>query len=220
MSAFQYDSQSPIKAAESGKMRVIRADSYRHMPWKNGGGETAEIAISPDGSGVDSFDWRISMARVDSDGPFSSVPGVDRTLTIIDGAGLQLSIDGVFVEVTAGSGPLAFRGDARTNATRIGGAVTDLNVMTRRQRFSHRVTRIDAWSELFPAADASVAMLFSSGASLRVASAQQSEILRNSDSLLMQRPFGSLRLSGDPAALALWIEICPRAVEKGHGVSA
>jgi hypothetical protein len=63
-------------------------------------------------------------------------------------------------------------------------------------------------------------MLFCSGASLRVASAQQSEILRNSDSLLMQRPFGSLRLSGDPAALALWIEICPRAVEKGQEVSA
>ncbi len=59
-------------------MRVIRSTDYRRMPWKNGSGETAEIAIWPDGVALDAFDWRISMARVAADGPFSAFAGVDR----------------------------------------------------------------------------------------------------------------------------------------------
>ncbi|MDP1908248.1 MAG: HutD family protein, partial [Hyphomicrobium sp.] len=43
-------------------MRILRAKDYRRMPWKNGGGETTEIAISPEGAALDSFDWRVSMA--------------------------------------------------------------------------------------------------------------------------------------------------------------
>ncbi|MBV9975040.1 MAG: HutD family protein, partial [Hyphomicrobiales bacterium] len=61
-------------------MRVLRAGQHRRMPWKNGGGETTEIIASPEGAGLDEFDWRISMARVATDGPFSRFAGVDRTL--------------------------------------------------------------------------------------------------------------------------------------------
>ncbi|TIV74879.1 MAG: HutD family protein, partial [Mesorhizobium sp.] len=32
-------------------MRILRAADYRVMPWKNGGGTTTEIAVSPDGAG-------------------------------------------------------------------------------------------------------------------------------------------------------------------------
>ncbi len=71
-------------------MRILRASSHRTMPWKNGGGSTTEIAVAPDGAGIDAFDWRISMAVVAADGPFSEFPGVDRTLSILDGAGLVL----------------------------------------------------------------------------------------------------------------------------------
>jgi environmental stress-induced protein Ves len=53
-------------------MRILRAENYRRMQWKNGGGETAEIAVSPDSAGLDDFDWRISMATGQaSGGPFS-----------------------------------------------------------------------------------------------------------------------------------------------------
>ena len=60
-------------------MRVLRAADYPRMPWKNGGGETAEILVEPAGAPLDSFDWRLSMARVAADGPFSLFPGVERT---------------------------------------------------------------------------------------------------------------------------------------------
>ncbi len=44
------------------------------MPWKNGGGETAEIAVFPPSADLSEFGWRISMATVSSDGPFSAFP--------------------------------------------------------------------------------------------------------------------------------------------------
>ena len=121
-------------------MRVLRAETYRRMPWKNGGGETAEIAVSPEGAGFDDFDWRISMAQVEAGGPFSLFPGVDRTLSIIDGEGLLLSVEGrIPIGLTSRSDPLTFPADAATSAALIAGPITDLNVMTRRGRYSHKV---------------------------------------------------------------------------------
>ncbi|MBX3596082.1 MAG: HutD family protein [Rhizobiaceae bacterium] len=123
-------------------MRLIRAKDYRRMPWKNGGGETIEIAVHPRGSDTSSFDWRISMARVEENGPFSIFPGMDRTLAILDGQGIDLSIEG---QGTARiySAPLAFAGDVPTSASLVDGPVTDLNVMTRRGKFQNRVTRLE-----------------------------------------------------------------------------
>jgi uncharacterized protein len=124
-------------------MKILRASGYRRMPWKNGGGETAEIAASPSGAALEAIDWRLSMAVVASDGPFSSFLGVDRTLTILDGDGLRLVVDHAVHELTRASAPLAFPADAPTTATLIGGTVTDMNVMTRRAGFRHTVERIE-----------------------------------------------------------------------------
>ncbi len=51
-------------------MQILRASDHRVMPWKNGGGSTTEIAVFPIDSGLDAFDWRVSMATVAADGPF------------------------------------------------------------------------------------------------------------------------------------------------------
>jgi uncharacterized protein len=122
-------------------MRILRAENYRRMKWKNGGGETAEIAVSPEGAGLDDFDWRVSMARVEAGGPFSLFPGVDRTLSILEGDGIVLDIEGRQpVTLTSASAPYGFSADAATNAELIGGPITDLNVMTRRGRWRHQVS--------------------------------------------------------------------------------
>jgi hypothetical protein len=60
---------------------LLRAADHRTMPWKNGGGETTEIAVSPPHAGLADFDWRISMAKVASDGSFSIFPEIDRTFS-------------------------------------------------------------------------------------------------------------------------------------------
>lgn len=125
-------------------MRILRATDHRVMPWKNGGGTTTEIAVYPEGAGLDTFEWRVSMARVETDGPFSAFPGVERTLAILDGEGIRLDTEGQKpVELTARSKPLGFAADVKTSAALLGGPVTDLNVMTRRGTWKHSVEHVE-----------------------------------------------------------------------------
>ncbi|MDP3748547.1 MAG: HutD family protein [Phenylobacterium sp.] len=113
--------------------RVLRAGDQIAVPWKNGGGITRELAVQPAGAPMDAFDWRISIAEVAEGGPFSSFPGIDRVLTVIEGAGLSLSIDGrTAVTMDATSPPLAFPGEARCEASLKFGPIRDLNIMVRR----------------------------------------------------------------------------------------
>jgi hypothetical protein len=125
-------------------VRLIRAGDCKTTPWKNGGGSTTEIAVSPAGASLEAFDWRVSMARVASDGPFSDFPGIDRTLAVVKGGGLVLTIgDDAAVTLSCGVGPVSFSGDTPTSACLTAGEIVDLNVMTRRARFRHRLLRID-----------------------------------------------------------------------------
>jgi uncharacterized protein len=125
-------------------MKLIRFADLTSKPWKNGGGTTTEIAASPEGAGFDDFDWRLSVADVASDGPFSLFPQTDRTLTLIEGKGLAMVIAGREpVTLTTASAPLSFPGDVAVNATLVDGPIRDFNVMTRRGRFTHKVTKHD-----------------------------------------------------------------------------
>lgn len=122
---------------------ILRASTYRRTRWKNGGGETMEIAISPQGASLEDFDWRLSMATVASDGPFSRFPGVDRTLCILEGAGIRLQVgDEPPRRLDDTTEPFAFSGDVLAHSTLIDGVVTDFNVMTRRDRWRHRTDRV------------------------------------------------------------------------------
>jgi environmental stress-induced protein Ves len=121
-------------------LKIIRASDCLTTPWKNGGGSTTEIIAAPQGASLDTFDWRISMAWVASDGPFSDFFGIDRTLAVIKGSGLVLMIgNNAPVTVEPGSDPIRFPGDIPTSVRLVAGEITDLNVMTRRGRFSHRL---------------------------------------------------------------------------------
>ncbi len=132
-------------------MRILRAADHKRMPWKNGRGETVEIAVFPPGATVDTFDWRISMATVSEDGPFSVFPDIDRTLSILEGAGLELFVEGHAPRMlTQNSEPYPFPADAHTTAALVDGTITDLNVMTRRGRFTHGVETLTAPAVLEP----------------------------------------------------------------------
>ncbi len=124
-------------------MRIIRANACKTAPWKNGGGSTTEIAIGPPGASLENFDWRVSLALVASDGPFSAFAGIDRTLAVVRGSGLVLTIgDAAPLTLSSGADPMHFPGDTPTSARLTAGEVTDLNVMTRRGRCQHRLLRI------------------------------------------------------------------------------
>jgi environmental stress-induced protein Ves len=103
-------------------------------PWKNGGGLTREVVRMPPGADLDEFDWRVSIAELSADGSFSSFPGIDRVIALLDGAGVHMrSRDGaVDHRLTTPLAPFAFSGDQPVDATLIVGASRDFNVMTRR----------------------------------------------------------------------------------------
>lgn len=125
-------------------MRILRAIDRTPMPWKNGGGVTREVAIWPPTVALDAFDWRISIADVAQGGPFSAFPGVDRVLTVIEGSGLELVVEGLAaVKLDADTTPFAFPGDAACAATLHRGAIRDLNLMVRRGAYVTRVRRVD-----------------------------------------------------------------------------
>jgi environmental stress-induced protein Ves len=121
-------------------MNILRAADRVAVSWKNGGGVTREVAVWPPGADLDAFDWRVSIAEVSSAGPFSYFAGIDRTLAILEGR-MALAFADRAVELDAQSPPLAFPGDIPCSGAPLGGAVTDLNVMTRRGRCVARVAR-------------------------------------------------------------------------------
>jgi environmental stress-induced protein Ves len=124
-------------------MRILRAADHRVMPWKNGGGTTTEIVVSPVGASMDDFDWRVSMAHVGGDGAFSSFPGIDRTLSVLRGEGIELAFgDGETVRLDRSSAPFRFAADRAVEGKLLAGPIDDLNVMSRRGRWAHALERL------------------------------------------------------------------------------
>ncbi len=114
--------------------RLLTPADYRRMPWKNGGGMTTEIAAWPAGAAPDAFDWRVSIADVANDGPFSRFAGFDRTIVLMAGGGMQLAGEGRVAMLTEPFEPYAFSGDDRVDCTLLGGPVCDFNLIVRRGR--------------------------------------------------------------------------------------
>ncbi|CAN7726958.1 MULTISPECIES: HutD/Ves family protein [Duganella] len=119
--------------------QLIQYASLRPAPWKNGGGSTTEIAVFPTGAGFDEFDWRISLATISQSGPFSSFPGIDRSLALVDGDGVLLDFGDERFVLSPSEPLIEFPGEAAVHATVTGALTTDFNVMTRRGRCRHRL---------------------------------------------------------------------------------
>ena len=111
---------------------IHRAAERRFAPWKNGGGETAEVICHPAGAGFEDFQWRISTAKVGGSGPFSVFPGIDRVLTVLEGGAMVLRFeDGSVIETDPESGPHPFDGGLACDAELPGEGLLDLNLMVR-----------------------------------------------------------------------------------------
>ncbi|APU38835.1 MULTISPECIES: HutD/Ves family protein [unclassified Streptomyces] len=116
----------------AGDVRVLRAADRPATVWKNGGGVTREIAAWPPEADMDSFRWRVSLAEVAADGPFSAFTGIDRTLTLAEGAGMDLVVGGERRLLDERFAPQDFAGDEPTDCRLVRGPVVNFNVMYRR----------------------------------------------------------------------------------------
>jgi len=172
-------------------MLHLRSSDYRVMPWKDGGGSTTEIAIEPAGSGLaDPFLWRVSSARVEASGPFSHFPGRARLLTLLEGSGLILDIDGQGRQRLKFPGQVvAFAGDAGVHATLIQGPCVDFGIISDPGRVKVSLEWLNLGADATGITVAPTTLLFAPWGPVRV------------DPLGMElEPQDCLRLGNSPAA--------------------
>ena len=108
--------------------RLITCAQTVPQPWRNGGGLTRELLAWPPG---DAWRLRISVASIAADGAFSVFAGVQRWLVVLQGAGVELTIDGAVHPLRLADLPLTFAGDASTHCRLLDGPTQDLNLMLR-----------------------------------------------------------------------------------------
>lgn len=113
--------------AEAG-IKIIRRSSFTAIPWKNGGGITHEaIRVPPAG---DTFLWRVSVAQIDSSGPFSDFTGYHRNMVLLQGRGIALEFGSGERRALRGIGDwLEFDGAMSTRGDLLDGPCVDLNLM-------------------------------------------------------------------------------------------
>ncbi|MBP2268939.1 environmental stress-induced protein Ves [Pseudarthrobacter sp. PvP004] len=117
-------------------MEIIRFADIHPEPWRNGGGVTRELASHPKAASAQdgAWDWRVSIADVSKAGEFSTFPGMERVITIIDGELLLLTVDGAEHPLEKYR-PFRFSGEAASSAALPTGDIRDLNVIARTGAF-------------------------------------------------------------------------------------
>ncbi len=111
-------------------IEIIEPKQFKTIPWKNGLGETTELAINEQGN-LDDFTWRLSIASVVNDGVFSDFSGYHRNLVLIKGKGLSLQHDDKNVDMLDKLLDIAsFDGGGKTLGQLADGAIKDFNIIT------------------------------------------------------------------------------------------
>jgi environmental stress-induced protein Ves len=109
-------------------LQIVRRSSFKRSPWKNGGGITHEAVRVP--ATGDPFLWRVSVAQIDSSGPFSDFAGYDRRMVLLQGPGIELTHGNGQRRVLRNVGDcVEFAGALPTHCELLGGPCVDLNLM-------------------------------------------------------------------------------------------
>jgi len=127
--------------------KIYSPQSFQTLPWRNGLGSTVELLAETPNKNED-FSWRLSIASVANDGPFSDFSGYDRTLLLLEGTGITLNKpNGIFKVLNSSLDYANFKGEDLIDATLHDGPIKDFNIMTLRSICTSSVTAIDETSE-------------------------------------------------------------------------
>lgn len=118
-----------MPSGESSTWRQIAGAACPPQPWRNGRGLTRELMRSP--SGCSDWTVRISLADITDEGEFSSLPGVRRIFSLVEGDGLSLRLGQYVVDCAPAHEPIEFDGELDCRVERLHGSARALNVMLR-----------------------------------------------------------------------------------------
>ncbi|MCX5750832.1 MAG: HutD family protein, partial [Candidatus Saganbacteria bacterium] len=124
-----------LKVQGQATLQRKTAALYKIMPWANGKGNTTELYVFPkEGKLTDrSAVWRVSMASVTENGPFSVLPDYERIITVAQGAGFHIKGNMGTDVVVAPGVKYAFSGKETIECELIGGRCVGLNVFYRKE---------------------------------------------------------------------------------------
>lgn len=130
--------------------KKISADQLMVVPWKNGGGMTTEIAAGPARGADQEWSWRISVADVGATGAFSVFPGIDRTIAVVQGTGMDLQFEGGQLVPLELNQPVDFDGGETVTGILRADAIRDFNVMVDRRYYSATLRIVQGTGEVIP----------------------------------------------------------------------
>ena len=140
------------------QVNVLRAANYPRMCWKNGGGSTEEIARDT-GDDLDSFGWRLSIADIGKSGGFSTFAGYQRVISVLQGQGMTLRLDGQDTRPLLPLDAYAFNGECEVYCALLGGPIRDFNLIYAPERFSARLQWLEGKQRFF--STSSTVLIFS-----------------------------------------------------------
>ena len=200
----------------TSNITLIPSDDFVSMPWRNGQGTTIEL-LKHHEPGDEHFAWRLSMATVAGDGPFSNFVGYDRTLVLLDGKGITLS-HGQSTEVLDQPLQMAsFDGGEVTRATLHDGPITDFNIMARSGVFRAETTSNVGSDAVKLAAEADCLAIFAPGAGIEVLI--DSDIFKIPSGSLLQVRQPSSKLVEVQGAAFIAVEFFRMVEAQSHGTS-
>lgn len=176
-------------------IQLIKFEDYREMPWKNGQGSTIELARDA-GMDLQQFLWRVSMADVSRDGPFSFFPERQRMLSILEGEGMILDIEHTAVQqkLTAQS-VYAFSGELAVQSQLIAGPVRDFNLIYSAEHFHARMQKYSSLTQgLSFSSSANVILIYNHTAALGIEIDQQAYRLQPTQSIKIEKETGESRV--------------------------
>ena len=165
-------------------MNLLRAVDYVRTPWKNGGGSTLEICRDQ-GEGLDGFGWRLSIADIDQGGPFSTFAGYERIITVLEGEGMRLRVDGASSGALLAFEPFAFSGDSAVSCELIDGPIRDFNLIYSPVRFTARLQWLNSDAPLQLNESDKTLIVFAAGPRAQVEAAGNTVVLQRHDTLVL-----------------------------------
>lgn len=120
-------------------MKCLRVQDQPVGQLESGGGEGKEISnkLSPDGGVL----WHVSVTIAHNARSISCFPGLDRTISVLDGEGTVLESESTRAVLCWGSEPFCFKGDAPLSIFSLRADTVNLSIMTRRGAYVHSVER-------------------------------------------------------------------------------
>lgn len=122
-------------------LEFIPSTQTQRQRWKNGAGWTREILRHP--ADAEAFDWRLSIADIENDGPFSAFPGYRRSLILLKGHGIRLAFpDGQTHLLGPPHARIDFDGGSALQCQLLDGRTQDFNLMWRPSRVSAQMLQL------------------------------------------------------------------------------